>query len=361
MKTLRTGIIGCGKVSDLHASALAALPQSEFVAVCDMYLPSTEYFVNTYGVKAYTDVKTMIEECKLDVVCVCTPHPVHAKVAIEALNCGCHVICEKPLAATLEDCDAMLNAAKANNVELGTFVQRRLYPPVKRIKNAIEKGELGGKPIIGLVQMMGWRDKAYYDSAAWRGTWDGEGGGVLINQAVHQLDMLLWLMDDEIDTVYGVWRNFNHPYIEVEDTAIATILFKSGAVASVIASNSANPALYGKVHVFGRNGYSAGVQTDGKQMFIAGMTEIAESPYNDIWTVPGYPSEEEMKAADRAEFFEEDPTKRYHRLALDEFLNSIIKGEKPSMSAEAGRRAVELFNAIYECGRTGQPVKFPMK
>ena len=361
MKKLKTGIIGCGKVADMHANAYKELDQSDFVAVCDVNIDNTKYFIEKYGVKAYSNVATMIKEEGLDAVSVCTPHPIHADVTCQALSCGCNVITEKPLASSLVDCDRMMDTAKANNVQLATMVQRRFYPPAQRIKNAIEKGELGGKPIIGLVQMIGWRDEAYYKSNSWRGTWKGEGGGVLVNQAVHQLDMLLWFMDSDVDTVYGVWKNYNHPYIEVEDSAIATILFKNGAMASIITTNSVNPALYGSVHVFGPNGVAAGVQTDGSQMFIAGMTTIEYSPYNDIWTVPGYPTIEEKKAADEKEFFQEDPTMHYHKVAINDFLNAINGGKKPMADGLAGRQAVELFQAIYECTRTGMPVKFPIK
>lgn len=131
------------------------------------------------------------------------------------------------------------------------MVQRRFYRPCMRIHKAIEAGKIG-KPVLGMVTMLGWRDKAYYDSDAWRGTWKGEGGGVLVNQAPHQLDLLLWYMGD-VDEVYGVWKNLNHPYIEVEDTAVAVVKFKSGAVGNIVVSSSQNPALYGKVHVFGEN------------------------------------------------------------------------------------------------------------
>ena len=140
-------------------------------------------------------------------------------------------------------------------------MQRRFYRPCMRIHKAIEDGKLG-RPVLGMVTMLGWRDEAYYNSDPWRGTWKGEGGGVLVNQAPHQLDLLLWYMG-EVDEVYGVWKNLNHPYIEVEDTAVAVVKFKSGAVGNIVVSNSQNPALYGRVHIFGENGAAAGVQTDG--------------------------------------------------------------------------------------------------
>ena len=141
-------------------------------------------------------------------------------------------------------------------------------------------------PILGSVAMYGWRDEAYYRSDPWRGSWQGEGGGVLVNQAPHQLDLLHWYMG-EIDELFGFWANLNHPYIEVEDTAVAVLRFKNGALGNIVVSNSQNPALYGRVYVHGSNGASIGVQTDGGAMFIAGMSSITEPPINDLWTVPG--------------------------------------------------------------------------
>ena len=261
MEKLRTGIIGCGKVGDFHAKVYAELPQSEFVAVCDADSARAEAFASRYGVKAYTDVATMCRDARLDVVSICTPHPLHASPAVAAADCGCNVLVEKPLASSLEDCDAIIAAEKRNHVTVGTMVQRRFYRPCMRIHKAIEDGKLG-RPVLGMVTMLGWRDEAYYNSDPWRGTWKGEGGGVVVTQAPHQLDLLLWYMG-EVDEVYGVWKNLNHPYIEVEDTAVAVVKFKSGAVGNIVVSNSQNPALYGRVHIFGENGAAAGVQTDG--------------------------------------------------------------------------------------------------
>ncbi len=154
--------------------------------------------------------------------------------------------------------------------------QRRFFEPCQRIRQAIDDGKLG-KPVLGTVTMLGWRDAAYYKSDPWRGTWKGEGGGVLVNQAPHQLDLLMWYMG-EVEEMFGYWGNLNHPMIEVEDTAITVIRFKSGALGNIVVSNSQNPALYGKVTVHGSNGASVGVQTDGGAMFIAGMSNITEPP-----------------------------------------------------------------------------------
>ena len=170
-----------------------------------------------------------------------------------------------------------------------------------RIKQAIEDGKIG-TPIIGTVNVYGWRSKEYYESDPWRGTWKGEGGGVMATQATHQIDLLLWYMG-EIEEVYGIWKNYNHPYIEVEDTALAIVKFKNGAVGNLVMSNSQNPALFGNVRVHGSNGASLGVQTDGGSMFIAGMSEITRH-LNDIWTVQGEADNlEQMRKEDTEEFF----------------------------------------------------------
>lgn len=360
MKPLKTGIIGCGKVGDFHAKAYASLPNSVFTAVCDANLERAQAFAARYGVKAYSDVSEMCQAEKLDVVSVCTPHPLHANPAVAAADCGCHVLVEKPLASNLADCDAIIAAAERSGVTVGTMVQRRFYRPCMRIHQAISNGKLG-KPVLGMVTMLGWRDEAYYQSDPWRGTWEGEGGGVLVNQAPHQLDLLLWYMG-EVDEVYGVWKNLNHPYIEVEDTAVAVVQFKSGAVGNIVVSNSQNPALYGKVHIFGENGAAAGVQTDGGAMFIAGMSTISEPPVNDMWTIPG---EEEMlpiwKKEDGVFWDSVDSMYYYHNEQIKDFLHAVATGTKPLVDAAEGRRTVELFTAIYRSTRDNRVIKFPLK
>jgi predicted dehydrogenase len=209
--------------------------------------------------------------------------------------------------------------------------------------------------------MYGWRDRAYYESDAWRGTWDAEGGGVLVNQAPHQLDLLLWYMG-EIDTLYGQWDNLNHPYIEVEDTALAIIRFKSGALGNILVSNSQNPALYGKVGIHGSNGATVGVQTDGGAMFIAGMSSITEPPVNDYWTVPGEEDMLEKWQKEDSDFFNSvNAMEYYHQLQIQDFLQAIIKNTSPLVTAGDGRATVELFTAIYRSQRENTPIQFPLE
>jgi predicted dehydrogenase len=359
MEKLKTAIIGTGKVAHLHAAALKGLEESDFVAVCNVNFEGARSFAEQYGVKAYADVGEMIEACGVQAVTICTPHPLHARTTIDATRAGAHVLVEKPLASSLADCDLMIGAAAEAGVKLAMISQRRLYAPVQRVKQAIEDGKLG-QPVLGLVNMFGWRDRAYYESNPWRGTWKAEGGGVLVNQAPHQLDILQWFMGP-VEELSGCWANLNHPYIEVEDTALAVIRFKSGALGNIVVSNSQNPALYGRVMVCGHNGATVSVQTDGGAMFVPGISAIEEPPINDLWNIPGEEGLlEQWRREDTDFFLKTDATRYYHELQLKDFLRAIIEDRAPLVSGTEGRKTVELFTALYRSQRDGRVIKFPL-
>lgn len=352
-------ILGCGKVAHLHASAIQNLPNARLAGVWSRTQQTANGFACQYKVPAYTDVAELIKKEKINLAVVCTPHPFHLEPAQQAALQGANILVEKPLASTLEDADKIISTCKKAGVKLGVVSQRRWYEPVLRVKKAIEAGKIG-KPVLGTVNMLGWRDKSYYDADKWRGNWKTEGGGVLVNQAPHQLDILLWFMG-EVEEVYGIWRNLNHPYIEVEDTALAVIKFRNGGIGNVIVSNSQKPGIYGKVHVHGENGASAGVQTDGGAMFIAGMKGILEPPVNDLWTIPG---EEELaekwKMEDVRHFSSIDPMTHYMERQIEDFLFALDENRDPLVTGEDGRRTVELFTAIYRSTRDNLPIKLPL-
>ena len=351
---MNIALIGSGKVAHLHAKA--AQQTGTLVAVCGRNSDSTTAFARQYGIAAHTDVADMVLRERVDVCIVCTPHPAHREPTIAALEAGSNVLVEKPLASSLADCDAMLDTARRTGKTLGTVSQRRFYEPCQRVRNAIDTGKIG-RPALGVAQLLGWRNEAYYRSDAWRGTWAGEGGGVLVNQAPHQLDLLLWYMGEAVD-VFGAWTNINHPYIDVDDTALAIVRFKNGGLGNLILSNSQQPGLYGKVHIHGSSGASVGVQTDGGAMFIAGQTPILEPPVNDLWTIPG----EENRlpgwvAEDSARFLAIDTMTHYFAEQLHDFCEAVQDGRPPLVTGEDGRRVVALFQAIYESQRTGQVVR----
>lgn len=358
-KHLNIAIAGCGKVAHLHAKAIENIKNVSLRAAWSRSKASAKKFANEYNVEACMDIPAMIKRYDIGLVIVCTPHPFHFEPCVLSAEAGAHVLVEKPLASTLGDCDAMIEACRNKGVKLGVISQRRWYEPVQRVKRAIEDGKIG-VPALGTITMLGWRDREYYDTDGWRGTWDMEGGGVLVNQAPHQLDILLWFMG-EIEELVSTWSNLNHPYIEVEDTALAIVRFKNGAIGNILVSNSQKPGIYGKVHIHGRNGASAGVQTDGGAMFIAGMTGIAEPPLNDIWSIPGEEHLPEKWKKEDAKFFSEiDPTVYFMKCQIEDFRDAIFEGREPMVTGEMGRKTVELFTAIYRSNRDRKWIKFPL-
>lgn len=357
MKRLRTALVGCGKVAGIHAEALTRSPLSELAAACDRDRSRAEQFAAKYGGAPFTDLAALLRDARPDAVIICTPHPLHAEATVAAAEAGAHVLVEKPMAASLEDCDRMIAATRKAGVKLGVVSQRRFYEPVRRMKAAIDAGRIG-KPILGVFQMYSWRDEAYYQSDAWRGTWAGEGGGVLVNQSPHQLDILQWLMGP-IEEISGYWGTLNHPSIEVDDTAVAVVRFRGGALGSIIASVSQKPGIYTKVHVHGSNGASVGVETDHGATFVAGVSSgVPDPPLNDLWTIPG---EEDLlakfEAEDRALASERDVMQYYHALQIEDFLTAILEGREPAVTGEDGRVVVEMAQAIYRSQREGRAVK----
>ena len=358
-QTIRTALVGCGKVGHTHAQALQSLAQSKFVAVCDADAQRAEQYARHYGVRAFTSPADMIAAAGVQAISVCTPHPTHADVVVTAAQQGVHVLVEKPLTSNLADADRAIAACAAAGVKFGVVSQRRLYRPVARMAQAIRDGKIG-QPILGTLTVMGWRDAAYYESDSWRGKWQAEGGGVLVNQTPHQLDMLQWLMGP-IDELFGYWDNLNHPYIEVEDTAIAILRFRNGGLGQLLVSNSQKPGLFGNIHIHGANGASVGAQTEFGSSFVSGVTSAVSPPINDIWTVPG---EEHLlpvwQAEDRAAAETESVMTHYHRLQIEDFLAAIVEDRDPMVTGAEGRKVVEMFTAIYRSQRDRRPVKFPV-
>ena len=356
MTRIRTAIVGCGKVGHIHASALASLPESKFVAVCDRNEDRARAFAGTYGAQACSGLGKMLDQCAVEALMVCTPHPLHAEAVLCAAQHGVHTLVEKPMAASLSDCDQMIEAAERASIKLGVISQRRFYEPVVRMKKAIDAGKIG-KPVLGSVIMLSWRDQAYYESDPWRGKWDTEGGGVLVNQSPHLLDILQWLMGP-IEEISGYWANLNHPFIEVEDTSVAMLRFRSGGLGWIAVSLCQKPGIYTKIHVHGSNGASVGVQTDTGATFVAGASGVAEPPFNDLWTVPGEESLlEGFVSGDRESIARIDVTTHYHQLQIKDFLRSIAEDRQPIVTGQDGRKVVEIFAGIYESNRTRRPFK----
>ena len=356
---IRTALLGCGKVGDTHAEALKSLSLSHLVAVCDSDKQRAADFARKFDVQPFTDLSTMLIQAAVHLVSVCTPHPAHAAAIVTAAENGANILVEKPLAPDLVACDRAIAACRRNQVKLGVISQRRLYQPVIRMRQAIEQGIIG-EPILATLVVMGWRGEAYYQMDTWRGRWDSEGGGVLVNQTVHQLDVFQWLMGP-IEELFGYWDNLNHPYIEVEDTALAVVRFKSGALGQILVSNSQKPGFYGKIHIHGSNGASVGAQTEGGSPFVAGVTTAVDPPINDIWTVPGEEGLLPQWQEEDRQFAQNNDIMRYfHKQQIADMLQAVLGGREPMVNGEEGRKSVELFTAIYRSQREHAPIRFPI-
>jgi UDP-N-acetyl-2-amino-2-deoxyglucuronate dehydrogenase len=342
---IRFAIVGPGRAAHLHAAALARIDGARITAVAGRDLGRAEELAKPHGARPYAGLDALLAAGAADAVIVCTPHPHHRESAAAAARAGMHVVVEKPMALTIADCDEMIAAARSSGVLLSVVSQRRWYEPVRRMKAAIDEGRIG-PPILGVAEVLGWRGPEYYALDTWRGTPEGEGGGVLVNQAVHHLDLLLWFMGP-VATVHGMVANLNHPELAVEDSAVATVRFSSGALGVVVASNSIRPGLHSRVHVHGRSGASIGVETDRGSSFVAGVT-TPSAARNDLWTIPG---EEHLaarwEAADRERLAHVDLATHFHELQLRDVVGAIRDGRAPAVDGAQGRSTVALMTGIY--------------
>jgi UDP-N-acetyl-2-amino-2-deoxyglucuronate dehydrogenase len=344
---VRVALVGCGKIAAIHAKALAALPEADFVACCDREIDRAADLAAQYGVPNVSDdVVDLFRSGMVDAALVCTPHPAHEPVVMAAADAGVHVLCEKPIATTLVEADRMIAAADRAGIKFGVIFQRRFWPSVQRMRAAIDAGKIG-TPILGECAVRLWRGPDYFAMDPWRGKWATEGGGVLMNQAVHSIDHFQWFMGRAVE-VSGRIATLRHGgYIDVEDTAVATVRFESGALGVIHASSTFQPAYGFRVAVHGDNGATISVWERNE----------GELGVNDVWSIPG-------EEALREQWLAEDDGKEgfpdYHILQIQEFLQAILADRDPAVTGAEARKSLEIILAIYESSRTSLPVPLPM-
>jgi len=348
---LRVGVIGAGAISGNHLAALREIEGATVVGVCDVHADRARARADEFGVPASFGSADELLAHGVDVVTVCTPHPSHEDVVLKAAAAGVHVICEKPIATDIASARRMIEACDEAGVRLGVFFQRRFWPAAQKIRAALDNGTLG-EPILGQCSVLLHRKPEYYSKDAWRGTWVNDGGGVLMTQAVHYIDMLQWFMGP-VAEVTGRINTFKHgENIEVEDSAVATLVFASGALATLQASTAATPALGAQVRVTGSTG--ATVQ----------LTEYPEGTDGrlDIWavgdsvgTTPAHPSDADPNI-DLGTI--NGALTPYHRAQIEEFLDSVREDRDPAISGTDAMQAIKILLAVYESSRTGAPVRF---
>ena len=342
---IRVGIIGAGGIAHTHARAYGAFPEeAQIVAFADIHEETARRTAGEFGVDScYTDYHEMLARDDIDLVSVCTPPFEHARNSIDALNAGKHVLCEKPMAGSLQECDAMLDAARSSGRSLSQVFQWRYRREVLLAKALVDEGKLG-RVFFGKMDLLWWRGPHYYD-LWWRGTWDKECGGATINHAVHAVDTYLWLMGRLPESVTADMGTFTHD-IEVEDLSIAMLRFPDGALGQLtstvclpqntermeICGDEAAVTLPWGVHAAAERGRGMASVDEGKQ------TELKE------WAESQVP----------------EPEHQGHAAQVQEVLGAVREGRDSAITGEDGRRSIELISALYKAALTQERVRLPI-
>lgn len=341
MRKFRVGIVGIGNVFPMHALPVINNDNCELVAVCDNKEDRAKAASEEFNCAYYLDYKEMINEANLDVVHICLPHYLHAPVAIYALNNKVHVMTEKPMSIGLQDAKDMVSAAEDNGKTLGVIFQNRYNPGSQLIKKTLESGELG-KIITAKLSVTWDRSDEYYGKSDWKGTWEKEGGGVIIDQAIHTMDLVHWMIDDEIDHIDASIANRGHAVIQVEDSAEGIIRYKNGVTTTFHAVNYYGYDAPVEIELYCENG-------------IANMVaDRATIKFND--------AREYIADVDPNEEFEYGDVKQYwgvsHIKQINLFYQSLIEGIEPEINGKEALKTQEMICGIYESGKKREKVKF---
>ena len=342
---LGVGIIGGGMIANFHARALKDAAGVRPVGVTARRFEAARKFAEEHDLRAHESLDAMLADDAIDVVTICTPSGAHRDPAVAAADAGKHVVVEKPLEITTARCDEIIAACERNNVRLSVTFQSRFHGAARAIKDAVDAGRFG-RLTLGDAIVKWYRPQSYYDSGAWRGTWDLDGGGALMNQAIHSVDLLLWLMGD-VAEVSAMTATLAHERIEVEDAAVATLRFTNGALGTIVATTAAHPGTLKRVEISGDAGTAILEEEDLKLFQFAD-----EHPDDDA-------TRDRFNAATKTGGGASDPSAIGHHghAALFEEVAASIRENRPSiLDGHQGRRSVELIEAIYRSAKDAAPV-----
>lgn len=341
---LKVAIIGAGNISTAHIEAYLTFPERcQIVAVADVYPEKAQARIDKYGLdaKAVSDYKELLGE-EIDLVSVCTPPYTHAPITIDFLHAGTHVLVEKPMASSLEECDAMNEAVRQTGQKLSVVAQNRFRTPMMKLKSVLDTG-LMGKIVHAQVDSYWWRGHCYYD-LWWRGTWEKEGGGPTLNHAVHHLDALLWMLGAPT-SVLAIMSNTSHDNAEVEDLSIAILRYPNGALAQVTSS---------VVH-----------HGEEQQLIFQGSDARVSVPWKvkaSTSKANGFPEANPELEQRLQSYYDQLPEVQYetHAGQIGNMLDAIEKDEPLLIDGASGRKTLELIAAIYQSASTGQEVSLPL-
>ncbi len=342
---MKFGIIGAGMIANFHAKAIAAMEGGELHSFYGRRQEAVDELVAENGGIGYTDLEAFLADPELDIVTIATPSGAHLEPALAAAKAGKHVVCEKPLEVTPERIDMMINACEDAGVTLAGIFNRRFHPAMEAFKKAADEGRFGQLTLCDAYTKW-YRDQAYYDSGAWRGTWALDGGGALMNQSIHLIDQLIYIAGD-VEAVTASMACLAHEGIEVEDTAVAILEFKSGA----------RGVIQGSTACWSSTGHPAELQICGDQ----GSVFLADDKFR-VWDFAESAPEDEivkselMQGSNAKGLGANDPKAinfEGHKLNFEDVVSSIQAGRAPSVDGKEARRAVALICAIYESAKNG--------
>lgn len=345
---MKYALIGCGRISPNHIMA-AKRNELEIVALCDVVEENMEDKIAKFDLPAtvhkYTDYKELLKNEQPDLIAIATESGKHAQIALDCIDAGCNLIIEKPIALSLSDADAIIAKAEEKGVKVCACHQNRFNKSIQKIREAVEKKRFG-KMFYGTAHIRWNRGYEYYSRAKWRGTWEQD-GGALMNQCIHNIDLLRWMMGDEIVEVIGMTDKLNHDYIDAEDLGIALVKFANGSYGVIEGTTDIYPKnLEETLYLFGEKGT---VKAGGTSVNI-----IEEWRFSDLLDDP-----EEVKAQ-----YHENPPNVYgygHTPLYADVIDAIKNNRAPYVDARAGRRALELVLAIYKSAAEGVRVQLPLK
>lgn len=359
-RKIRFGIVGCGAIGPTHAGALQQMSDVELVAVADLIPDRAQATADKFSVpKIYHDQKQLLADPAIDVVCLCTPSGLHGDGAIAAMQAGKHVIVEKPMEINVAACDRMIAVQKTTGRMMTVISQHRFDAASLLVKDLIQSGKLG-KIILATADVKWWRTQKYYDEGEWRGTWALDGGGAVMNQGIHTLDLLQWFAGD-VESIFAHTRTAAHERIEVEDAAVATLTFKNGAIGTYVASTAVYDGLPVRIDIFGTEG-SAILEGDCvKQIKLKSgeMYASEQAAQHAIQVARGGTAAVVDEAANRTQGAKEGAVwGDAHRAQFEDFVRALRTGGKLLIDGPAGRAAVQVIRGLYESARSGKLIKF---
>jgi predicted dehydrogenase len=341
-------IVGCGMIARFHARALAEVPGARLVALVSRNAANAKAMADAAGghCDVYTELAPALARRDVNVVIVTTPSGAHLEPAVAAAKAGKHVVVEKPLEITLERCDAILDACDRNGVQLCTIFPSRFADANVALKKGVDAGRFG-RLTLGETTCKWWRPQSYYDEGGWKGTKSLDGGGALMNQAIHNVDLLLWMMG-QVTHINGFTATLAHERIEVEDTAVACLRFASGALGVIQATTSVHPGLPKTIAVHGDRGTVVIEQEDVLRWEFTPETEEDRAVRQRFAQKIGASGGSSNPAA---------ISHVYHARQLADFVRALESGSKPLVDGREGRKAVEVILAIYEAAATGETIE----